>query len=121
MLILFDQGTPVGIRNSLPGRVVRRAHQQGWSALLNGEAACGRGLPRVAEAVAPAESRQRENGVERTLLPLPLNQNRAKAPSSSAEDAIVVEDTPASSIGDAIRIICSDADSGLHRQLPQFC
>ena len=37
MLILFDQGTPLGIRNSLPGHVVRTARQQGWSTLLNGE------------------------------------------------------------------------------------
>jgi len=37
MRILFDQGTPVGIRNSLPGHVVRTAHEQGWSTLLNGE------------------------------------------------------------------------------------
>jgi len=37
MLILFDQGTPVGIRNSLPGHDVRTARQQGWSTLLNGE------------------------------------------------------------------------------------
>lgn len=36
MLILFDQGTPVGI-DSLPGHVVKTAHQQGWSQLLNGE------------------------------------------------------------------------------------
>jgi hypothetical protein len=37
MLILFDQGTPVGIRDSLQGHVVRTARQQGWSTLLNGE------------------------------------------------------------------------------------
>lgn len=37
MLILFDQGTPVGIRDSLHGHVVKTAHQQGWSTLLNGE------------------------------------------------------------------------------------
>jgi len=37
MLILFDQGTPVGIRGSLHGHVVKTAHQQGWSQLLNGE------------------------------------------------------------------------------------
>ena len=43
MLILFDQGTPVGIRDSLPGHVVKTARQQGWSTLLNGE------LLRVAE------------------------------------------------------------------------
>lgn len=43
MLILFDQGTPVAIRNFLPGHVVRTAYQQGWSTLLNGD------LLRVAE------------------------------------------------------------------------
>lgn len=37
MLILFDQGTPVGIRDSLQGHVVKTARQQGWSTLLNGE------------------------------------------------------------------------------------
>lgn len=43
MLILFDQGTPVAIRKSLPDHVVKTAYEQGWSALLNGE------LLRVAE------------------------------------------------------------------------
>lgn len=43
MLVLFDQGTPVGIRDSLPGHTIRTAYQQGWSTLLNGE------LLRVAE------------------------------------------------------------------------
>ena len=37
MLVLFDQGTPVGIRDSLHGHVVKTASQQGWSTLLNGE------------------------------------------------------------------------------------
>jgi len=37
MLILFDQGTPVGIRKSLQGHVVKTAREQGWSELLNGE------------------------------------------------------------------------------------
>jgi len=37
MRILFDQGTPVAIRKSLPGHVVKTAYEQGWSALLNGE------------------------------------------------------------------------------------
>ena len=37
MLILFDQGTPVAIRHSLPEHVVRTAAEQGWSTLLNGE------------------------------------------------------------------------------------
>ncbi|HTZ96409.1 MAG TPA: hypothetical protein VMB18_08440 [Terriglobales bacterium] len=43
MRILFDQGTPVGIRDSLPEHFVRTVRQQGWSTLLNGE------LLRVAE------------------------------------------------------------------------
>jgi hypothetical protein len=37
MLILFDQGTPVGIRDSLRGHSVKTANEQGWSTLLNGE------------------------------------------------------------------------------------
>lgn len=37
MLILLDQGTPVGIRNFLQGHDVRTAHQQGRSTLSNGE------------------------------------------------------------------------------------
>jgi hypothetical protein len=37
MLVLFDQGTPVGIRDSLPTHIVKTAHEQGWSALLNGD------------------------------------------------------------------------------------
>jgi hypothetical protein len=37
MLILFDQGTPIGIRDSLHGHTIRTAYEQGWSTLLNGE------------------------------------------------------------------------------------
>ena len=37
MLILFDQGTPVGIREALIGHTVKTAHEQGWSKLTNGE------------------------------------------------------------------------------------
>jgi hypothetical protein len=43
MRILFDQATPVPIRSSLVGHVVRTAAQQGWDKLRNGE------LLRVAE------------------------------------------------------------------------
>jgi len=43
MRILFDQGTPVAIRNALQNHSVRTANEQGWSTLLNGE------LLRVAE------------------------------------------------------------------------
>jgi signal recognition particle subunit SEC65 len=37
MQILFDQGTPVALRASLPNHVVRTAREQGWSTLKNGE------------------------------------------------------------------------------------
>jgi len=37
MLILFHQGTPVGIRESLHGHVIKTAQEQGWNRLLNGE------------------------------------------------------------------------------------
>ncbi len=43
MLILFDQGTPIGIRDSLSEHIIKTANQQGWSTLLNGD------LLRVAE------------------------------------------------------------------------
>jgi len=43
MRILFDQGTPVAIRNAFRGHVVRTANEEGWSTLSNGE------LLRVAE------------------------------------------------------------------------
>lgn len=43
MRILFDQGTPVAIRDALTDHSVRTAYEQGWSALSNGE------LLRVAE------------------------------------------------------------------------
>lgn len=37
MVILFDQGTPVAIRNSLQEHTVKTAREQGWNMLLNGE------------------------------------------------------------------------------------
>ena len=37
MRILFDQGTPVALRNILEGHTVRTAREQGWSTLLNGD------------------------------------------------------------------------------------
>jgi hypothetical protein len=37
MLVLFDQGTPVAIRDFLPNHTVKTAREQGWSTLLNGE------------------------------------------------------------------------------------
>ncbi|MBV9074729.1 MAG: hypothetical protein JOZ10_13950 [Acidobacteria bacterium] len=43
MKILFDQNTPVPIRDYLTGHIVRTASEQGWSTLLNGD------LLRVAE------------------------------------------------------------------------
>ena len=43
MRILFDQGTPVPLRQSLTSHVVATAYEQGWAALKNGE------LLRIAE------------------------------------------------------------------------
>ena len=37
MRILFDQGTPVALRNILEGHTVRTAREQGRSTLLNGD------------------------------------------------------------------------------------
>ena len=44
MRILFDQGTPVTIRDALQGHSVRTANEEGWNTLANGD------LLRVAEA-----------------------------------------------------------------------
>jgi hypothetical protein len=35
--ILFDQGTPVPLREALPGHEVETAYERGWSTLKNGE------------------------------------------------------------------------------------
>jgi hypothetical protein len=37
VLVLFDQGTPVGIRDFLAKHTVKTAREQGWSTLLNGD------------------------------------------------------------------------------------
>ncbi|HET7872889.1 MAG TPA: hypothetical protein VFL42_10295 [Terriglobales bacterium] len=37
MHVLFDQGTPVGIRVALQAHVIKTAWEQGWSTLLNGD------------------------------------------------------------------------------------
>jgi predicted nuclease of predicted toxin-antitoxin system len=37
MKILFDQGTPVPLRNHLPKHTVETAYEKGWSSLKNGE------------------------------------------------------------------------------------
>src|SRR5450432_682847 len=37
MLVLFDQGTPIGIRDFLENHKVKTAREQGWSTLLNGD------------------------------------------------------------------------------------
>ena len=37
MRILFDQGTPVPLRDHLTGHVVATAFELGWSTLKNGE------------------------------------------------------------------------------------
>jgi hypothetical protein len=37
MRILFDQGTPVGIRDAFSAHEVKTAAQQGWDSLSNGQ------------------------------------------------------------------------------------
>ena len=37
MRVLFDQGTPVPLRQHLPNHSIRTAFELGWSALKNGE------------------------------------------------------------------------------------
>ena len=37
MFILFDQGTPLGLRRALQGHTVKTAYEQGWSTMVNGE------------------------------------------------------------------------------------
>jgi hypothetical protein len=37
MLVLFDQGTPIGIRRYLDHHIVKTALEQGWSTLENGD------------------------------------------------------------------------------------
>ena len=37
MRILFDQGTPVPLRDFLVGHLVETAYERGWSKLTNGE------------------------------------------------------------------------------------
>src|SRR5450759_4013042 len=37
MRVLFDQGTPVPLRNALTHHLVETAYERGWQALTNGE------------------------------------------------------------------------------------
>ena len=37
MRVLFDQGTPVPLRNALPRHLVETAYERGWQLLTNGE------------------------------------------------------------------------------------
>ena len=79
MLVLFDQGTPVGIRDSLLEHTVRTAAEQGWSTLLNGQ------LLRAAEQagfdvlLTTDTSLQFQQNLEgRKLAVVVLNRNRWK-------------------------------------------
>jgi ketol-acid reductoisomerase len=60
MRILFDQGTPVTIRNALQGHTVRTANEEGWRTLSNGE------LLRVAEVAVIYSPQARAGRVRRT-------------------------------------------------------
>jgi hypothetical protein len=37
MRILFDQGTPVPLRDGLPNHIIETAYERGWSKLSNGD------------------------------------------------------------------------------------
>ena len=37
MRLLFDQGTPVPLRNHLPGHTVETTYERGWGGLPNGD------------------------------------------------------------------------------------
>ena len=37
MQVIFDQGTPIPLRNALPLHVVETAYERGWQCLTNGE------------------------------------------------------------------------------------
>jgi predicted nuclease of predicted toxin-antitoxin system len=37
MKLLFDQGTPVPLRNHLPNHIVETAYEKGWNNLKNGD------------------------------------------------------------------------------------
>lgn len=77
MRILFDQGTPVAIRNALRGQTVRTTNEQGWSTLSNGE------LLRVAEEAGfdvllttDTHLRDQQNLKGRKLAVVILSKNR---------------------------------------------
>ena len=79
MLILFDQGTPVGIRHSLSEHTETTAAEQGWSNLLNGE------LLRAAEQAGfdvflttDTNLPFQQNLKDRKLAIVALSQNRWK-------------------------------------------
>jgi hypothetical protein len=71
--ILFDQGTPVPLRRSLPAHVVITAFEQGWGTLQNGDllrAAEGAGF----EAIVTTDQnlRYQQNLAKRRLAILVL-------------------------------------------------
>jgi len=79
MLVLFDQGTPVGIRHSLREHTVKTANEQGWSALLNGE------LLRAAETAGfdvllttDTNLRSQQNLARLRIAVVVINKNRWK-------------------------------------------
>ena len=60
MTILFDQGTPVPLRDALTGHTVATAYERGWSTMGNGEllaAAEGKASALTVDAVLPGGER----------------------------------------------------------------
>lgn len=77
MRVLFDQGTPIAIRDALPNHSTRTVNEQGWSTLSNGE------LLRVAEEAGfdvllttDSNLPQQQNLKGRKLAVVILSKNR---------------------------------------------
>ncbi|MCI0485610.1 MAG: hypothetical protein L0229_03315 [Blastocatellia bacterium] len=54
MKLLFDQGTPVPLRNHLPNHIVETAYEKGWSNLKNGDLLTRAEAARAGKIAAPA-------------------------------------------------------------------
>lgn len=77
MRILFDQGTPVAIREALHPHTVRTAREEGWSTISNGEllrAAEGAGFDALLTTDANLPHQQNLSG--RKLAVVILSRNR---------------------------------------------
>jgi hypothetical protein len=63
MKLLFDQGTPVPLRNHLPRHTVETAHERGWGDLKNGDLLARAEAEGFDALIRSHVGRARENGV----------------------------------------------------------